>query len=147
MDRLYQVADGIPQLKKPKKPKLACDPCVRSKQIRIVSRKVPIPAKEILERMLTDLWGPYSIPAFGKDEAVYFMTSTCEKSRHKWVRFLRSKDQFPNEFLQLKTYLELLTGKKIVFVRMDGSRENNKLGSVLRSYRVTTKFTTAYTLS
>jgi hypothetical protein len=35
-DRLYQVADGVPQLKKPKTQKLACDPCIRAKQVRLI---------------------------------------------------------------------------------------------------------------
>jgi hypothetical protein len=146
-DRLYQVADGIPQLKKSKTPKLACKPCIQAKQVRIISRDRPEPASGRIERIYVDIWGPYSVLAFGMDESAYFSTYTCEKTRYKWVRLLRTRDQFPNEFLQLKRYLELLTGKKMVFVRMDGSGENRTLASVLRSYGVTVEFTTAYTPS
>ena len=63
--------------------------------------------------MYTDIWGPYAIPAFGKDEAIYFWTATCEKSRYRWVGFIHKKDQFPLEFLKLKTEVELRSGKKI----------------------------------
>jgi hypothetical protein len=148
MERTYQVADGIPQIKTPpKKQQKACDSCQKAKQVRIVSRDRPEPAKEKAERMGLDIWGPYSIPAFGFQDAIYFFTYTCEKTRHKWVRLLRSKDQLANEFLQLKTDVELRTGYKIKFVRMDGAGENITLGKMLHSYGITIEYTTAYTPS
>ncbi len=98
-DYLYQVVNGVSQLKKPKTTKLAYEPCIKAKQIRIISRDPPRLVEDILECIYIDIWGPYSIPAFGKDGSTYFSSYTCEKSRYKWVRFQSTRSQLSNMFL------------------------------------------------
>jgi hypothetical protein len=85
------------------------------------------------------------VEAFGYNGAIYFYTYTCERTWHKWVGMLQSKDQLPNEFLQLKMDVELRTSCKIKFVHMDGARENITLGKMLYSYSIIVEYTMAYT--
>jgi hypothetical protein len=54
---------------KPTKPRKACDPCQKSKQVRIISRIPPVPATKPLGRLYIDGWGPYSVPALGFKDA------------------------------------------------------------------------------
>ena len=55
--KLPGVTEGLPQLPVwSKGSKKACDLCARSKQIRIISRDQPAPAKDPLERLYIDGW-------------------------------------------------------------------------------------------
>jgi hypothetical protein len=125
----------------------ACDPCVRSKQIRIISRDPPVPSKVPLGRLYIDGWGPYSVPAFGYNNAQYFFTITCEATHRKWVIIVLKRSHFPAAFMKFKAHNELKSGYKIMAVRFDNAGENKTLGKELSMLGVAIEYTTAYTPS
>ena len=134
--KLPRVTEGLSQLPaQPKGPKKACDPCARSKQIRIISRDQPVPAKDPLERLYINGWGPYSVPALGYSGAQYFFTITCKATRKKWVILVLRRATFPSEFMQFKARVELQSGYKIKAIRLDNAGENRTLSNQLRPAR------------
>jgi hypothetical protein len=145
---LPDVTEGFIQVEmQPKHLRKACDPCVRSKQIRVISRDPPLPAKEPLGRLYIDGWGPYPVLAFGYNNAQYFFTMTCEATRKKWVIICLKRSHFPAEFMGLKAYIELQSGYKLMAVRLDNAGENKTLGKELSRLGIAVEYTTAYTPS
>jgi hypothetical protein len=145
---LPKITEGIPKLPKlPERPRKACDPCARSKQIRIISREKPVPSKAPLGRLYIDGWGPYSVPALGYEGAEYYFSITCEATHKKWVIIVRKRAMFPTEFMKFKAYNELQSGFKIMAVRLDGAGENRTLGEELSMLGIAVEYTTAYTPS
>jgi hypothetical protein len=55
----------------PPKPtkKKACDPCQKSKQVRVISKTPPVLVTMLLGRLYIDGWGPYSVLALGFKDA------------------------------------------------------------------------------
>ena len=70
-----------------------CEPCVGSKQTRVVSRQEPMtPAEDKLEKVHVDLWGSHD--PLSLSGSTYTLILVCEKTRKSWVVYLRSKDEF-----------------------------------------------------
>ncbi len=84
------------------------------------------PAKEKLELVHTDVWGPASISSIrGKQ---YFVTFIDNHSRKVWVYFLRHKSDVFEAFKKWKAMVENETCLKIKKLRSDngGEYEDNE---------------------
>jgi len=55
--------------------------------------------------------------------AEYFVTFIDDHSRKTWIYFLKTKDEVFCRFKELKALVENLTGKKIIFLRLDNGGE------------------------
>ena len=74
-----------------------CEPCVESKQTRIVRRqKLMTPSEDKLEEVHLDLLGPHDPSSL--TDSTYASILMCEKTRKSWVLYLRSEDEFVDAF-------------------------------------------------
>ena len=86
-----------------------CEPCVGSKQTRVVRRQKPMtPVEEKLEEVHADLWGPHDPPSLSG--STYASILVCEKTRKTWVLYLRSKNEFVDAFQIWLPRIELVYG-------------------------------------
>ena len=84
-----------------------CEACLLNKSIRVINRKAPKHAKAPLDRIHSDLWGPYRIPALNGGN--YFITFTDDYSRKTWVYIASKKDELKIVFTKFKVRVELKT--------------------------------------
>jgi hypothetical protein len=120
-----------------------CEPCIYSKQLQVVNRVAPRGASVPLGRVYSDVWGPYSVPSIGG--AVYFLSFTCECTRHSTIYLMMSRKEVRKLFYQYKEYAELLTGYKIIVLRTDNAKEFVFLQKELANIGITVEFTVHYT--
>ncbi|KAG9081109.1 hypothetical protein FRC06_005815 [Ceratobasidium sp. 370] len=102
-------------------PKTPCEPCLKGKQTRAPFPESQNHASELLELLHSDLHGPVATQAIGGPK--YFAVTIDDKSRKMFVHLLKSKDDYPANFKDLKASVENLTGKKIKHLRTDGRGE------------------------
>ena len=107
-----------------------CEPCVASKQTRIVHHEPMRPTTRLLERVHSDLWGPHDPPSFA--DSSYGAILIDDWSRKSWILFLKTKDQFFDKFKMWKTQVENESGSKLVHLRIDGGGEF--VSQTLRDY-------------
>jgi hypothetical protein len=89
-----------------------CESCILGKQKRVSFKKAGrAPAKEKLELVHTDVWGPASVSSIGGKQ--YFVTFIDDHSRKVWVYFLRHKSDVFEAFKKWKAMVENETGLKI----------------------------------
>ena len=72
-------------------------------------------AKQILELVHNDVFGPMNVPSWGK--SVYYVSFIDDFSRNTWVYFLKKKSEVFNTFKAFKTLVENQTEKKIEVLR------------------------------
>ncbi len=121
-----------------------CEACSLTKTVRVVNRKEPERAREPLQRIHTDFWGPFKVPTLDGD--TYMLTFTDDYTRKAWVYLTKGRDRLRALFLQFKVYVELQIGKKIRAVRCDNAPEYRALGAqMLQDQGIQFEFTTAYT--
>jgi transposase InsO family protein len=104
-----------------------CESCILGKQKRVNFKKAGrAPAKEKLELVHTDVWGPASVSSIGGKQ--YFVTFIDNHSRKVWVYFLRHKSDVFETFKKWKAMVENETGLKIKKLRSDngGEYEDNE---------------------
>ncbi|QRW26325.1 Copia-like polyprotein/retrotransposon [Rhizoctonia solani] len=99
-------------------PELICGPCIQGKQTRAPFSKSQNHALELLELMHSDLCGPLPIKAIGGFR--YFSVTIDNKLRMMFVNILKSKDEYPLRFKELKASVENLIGNKIKILRTNG---------------------------
>jgi len=104
-----------------------CENCILGKLKRVSFKKAgKAPAKEKLELVHTDIWGPASVSSIrGKQ---YFVTFIDDHSKKVWVYFLRHKSDVFEAFKKWKAMVENETGLKIKKLRSDngGEYEDNE---------------------
>jgi hypothetical protein len=104
-----------------------CESCILGKQKRVSFKKAGrAPAKEKLELVHTDVWGPASVSSIGGKQ--YFVTFIDDHSRKVWVYFLRHKSDVFEAFKNWKAMVENEIGLKIKKLRSDngGEYEDNE---------------------
>ena len=142
---LHRVVDGLTDPIEEKPNELSdepCEPCIMSKQVRVLNRNSPRPVTTKLGRVYIDIWGPYSIATFGG--ATYFMTITDEATRKKWVFLGTRKTDFRASFMNWKARAELESGCKLQRIRMDNAGELVSMGLDLVGEGVVIETTTPY---
>ena len=139
----HTVVDGIPgpigDLADP------CGECLLNKSTRVINRKASEHAKAPLDRIHSDIWGPYRVPDIhGRN--VYFVTFTDDYTRKTWVHVMTAKSQLRSVFISFKVRVELETGRKIRIVRCDNASEYVALEKdVGATQGILFEYTTPYT--
>ena len=75
----------------------------------------------ILERVHTDMCGPFSVASTTKYKC--YMIFIDEFSRKCWIYFMQKKDQTFLKFLEFKALVEKDTGKHVKALRSDNGGE------------------------
>ncbi|RFU25060.1 hypothetical protein B7463_g11276, partial [Scytalidium lignicola] len=123
--RLHQATTGeerpVITLKEP------CEACTMAKKVKVINRKGPERVTKPLERIHTDMWGPYRIPS--RNGNTYMITFTDEYTRKVWVYFSQNRVAIHTIFPEFKAKVELETGYRIKAVRCDNAKEYVALGN------------------
>jgi hypothetical protein len=125
-------------------PEEPCEHCQLTKSVRIINRKSPERATKPLQRIHSDIWGPYRVPTlYGH---TYMVTFTDDYTRKSWVYLLKARGQLRAIFTEFKTLVELESGHKITIIRCDNGPEYVGLGTYFQQdYGIQFEYTTAYT--
>lgn len=122
-----------------------CTPCIASKQTRVVVRNKPMSeAKEKLDEVHVDLWGPHYPPSLsGKTYAAILLDANTRKS---WVAYLRSKDEFVDVFQVWLPVVEKQCSKSMKVLRADGGGKfiSAKLKDFCDKRGITIKYAAPY---
>jgi 5'-3' exoribonuclease 2 len=94
-----------------------CENCVYGKQNRVSFPFGSKKAKQILELVHSDVFGPVKVPSLGK--YVYYVSFIDEFSRNTWIYFLKKKSEVFDRFKEFKALVENQTEKKIKVLRTD----------------------------
>jgi transposase InsO family protein len=78
-------------------------------------------ASVILERIHTDVCGPFSIASIEKHK--YYVIFVHEFSRKCWIFFMQKKDQTFSKLCEFKALVEKESGKKVKDLRGDNGGE------------------------
>ena len=78
-------------------------------------------ALRILERVHTDVCGPFSVASTTKHK--YYVIFVDEFSRKCWIFFMQKKDKKFFEFYEFKALVEKELGKKVKALRSDNGGE------------------------
>lgn len=138
----HTVTDGMPgaieDITEP------CESCRLNKSTKVINRQGPERATRPLERIHSDVWGPYRVPAIGG--GIYFITFTDDYTRKSWVYIATSKDQIRTIFSEFRVRAELETGQKVIILRCDNGGEYKGLEHIFGTiYGIKFEYTTAYT--
>jgi len=102
-------------------------------------------AKQILELVHNDVFGPMNVPSWGK--SVYYVSFIDDFSRNTWVYFLKKKSEVFNTFKEFKTLVENQTEKKIKVLRTDNGGEfcSKEFEELCKKCGIARQKTTPYT--
>ena len=78
-------------------------------------------AEAILERVHTDVCGPFSTASTAKQR--YYVIFIDDFSRKCWIYFMQKKDKTFSNFCEFKALVEKELGKKIKALRSDNGGE------------------------
>eukprot|EP00253_Pinus_taeda_P033936 PITA_33936 len=78
-------------------------------------------AKQILEFVHSDVFGPMKVPSLGK--YVYYVSFIDDFSRNTWIYFLKKKSEVFERFKEFKALVENQTEKRIKVLRTDNGGE------------------------
>ena len=78
-------------------------------------------AKEILELVHNDVFGPMLIPSLGRSK--YYVSFVDEFSKMAWIYFLKKKSEVFERFLEFKSLVENQTDRKIKVLRTNNGGE------------------------
>jgi len=118
---IHEATDDTLKRIQPSKDEPKCDICLRTKAVRVVSRKPPVRATKPLERVYSDFWGPYVTPSMGKE--VYFLSFTDDYTRKSWVLLTRTRAELPRVFARWKSFVERQSGHLLKALRTDNATE------------------------
>ena len=140
--RVHTVVDGITSsIKDITEP---CDSCRMTKSTKVINRQAPERATRPLERVHSDIWGPYRVAAI--NGATYFVTFTDEYTRKSWVYLATSREQLRTIFTEFRIRTELESSRKVTILRCDNGGEYKGLEPTFSSqYGIKFEYTTAYT--
>jgi len=89
--------------------------CVYGKQNRVSFPSGGKRAKEILELVHSDVFGPVKFPSLGN--LLYYVSFIDDFSRNTWIYFLKKKSEVFDRFKEFKALVENQTEKKIMALR------------------------------
>eukprot|EP00253_Pinus_taeda_P021636 PITA_21636 len=98
-----------------------CENCVYGKQNRVSFPSSGKRAKQILELVQSDVFGPVKVSSLGK--SVYYVSFIDDFSRNTWIYFLKKKSEVFDRFKEFKALVENQTEKKIKVLRTDNGGE------------------------
>eukprot|EP00253_Pinus_taeda_P005617 PITA_05617 len=88
-----------------------CENCVYGNQNRVSFPSGGKRAKQILELMHSDVFGPVKVPSLGK--SMYYVSFIDDFSRNTWIYFFKKKYEVFNRFKEFKALVENQIEKKI----------------------------------
>eukprot|EP00253_Pinus_taeda_P003732 PITA_03732 len=94
-----------------------CENCVYGNQNRVSFPSGSKRAKQILELVHSDVFGPVKVPSLGK--SVYYVSFIDDFSRNTWIYFLKKKSEVFDRFKEFKALVENQTEKRIKVLRTD----------------------------
>jgi hypothetical protein len=140
--KAHTAVDDMPEL--PQNITMLCESCRLNKSTKVINRHAPERATQPLERIHSDVWGPYRVPAI--DGGIYFITFTDDYTRKSWVYIASSKDQIRTIFTQFRVHVELETGRKVMVLRCDNGGEYKGLERIFGiNLGIRFEYTTPYT--
>jgi len=78
-------------------------------------------ATTILERIHTDVCGPFSVASTAKHK--YYVIFVDDFSRKCWIFFIQKKSKTYSKFCEFKALIEKESGKKVKALRSDNGGE------------------------
>ncbi|MCO5571734.1 hypothetical protein L7F22_025482 [Adiantum nelumboides] len=111
-----ELVEGLPTFQVNEEPNL-CSSCQFGKQQRRRFNKSTYQARQPLELIHSDVWGPSQTTSMGG--AHYFLTFVDDMSRKVWVYFLKNKSEVFSYFKQFKAMVEKECGRFIKTLRSD----------------------------
>ena len=101
---------------------LNCTTCLNySNMTRIVNQDTPKCANQQLERVHTDIWGPYRVPSIGGH--VYFVSLIDDLTRKSWFIPMKSWKKIYHHISKWQTAISLQTGEKVAIYRCDNTKK------------------------
>ncbi|KAK8954179.1 hypothetical protein KSP39_PZI002872 [Platanthera zijinensis] len=117
------MVEGLPRLEGEP---TTCEGCIMGKSHRQSFPKATNwKAKEPLELVHADLWGPATTPSIGGMK--YFLCLTDDFSRFSWIYFLQHKSETFTKFREFKAAAEKQSGHNLKCLRSDGGGEFTSL--------------------
>ena len=122
---------------------LPCQICNLTKVTRTIS-KIPFSkANRPLDRIHTDVWGPYKKASLGGH--TYFVSLIDDYTRKSWLFCMKSRADIYRIIKDWKAMVELEKGLKIIRFRADNAKEYKYLAEQLQPLGIRMEPTTAYT--
>ena len=116
---LQQISTGLP------KGTLAqsdqCKGCTLGKYVKATFHEKDSHAMKILERVHTDVCGPFSVASIAKHK--YYVIFVDDFSRKCWIFFMPKKSDTFAKFCEFKALVEKESGKKVIALRSDNGGE------------------------
>jgi hypothetical protein len=116
---LQQITTGLP------KGTLAqsdqCKGCTLGKFVKATFHEKDSRATTILERIHTDVCGPFSVASTAKHR--YYVIFVDDFSRKCWIFFMQKKSETYSKFCEFKALVEKESGKKVKALRSDNGGE------------------------
>ena len=122
-----------------------CAGCQYGKAHQLPYEESKFRAKEPLELVHSDVFGPVKQPSVGGMR--YMVTFIDDFSRYVWVFFMKEKSDTFSKFKEFRETIEGEVGKKIICLRTDNGGEytSNEFFQYLRDCRIRHQFTCANT--
>ncbi|MCO5573286.1 hypothetical protein L7F22_027055 [Adiantum nelumboides] len=138
------LVEGLPTFQVNEEPNL-CPSCQFGKQQRRRFNKSTYRARQPLELIHSDVWGPSQTTSMGG--AHYFLTFVDDMSRKVWVYFLKNKSEVFSYFKQFKAMVEKECGRFIKTVRSNqgGEFKSKKFEELCWNQGIRRQYTCAYT--
>ncbi|MCO5583616.1 hypothetical protein L7F22_037529 [Adiantum nelumboides] len=139
------LVEGLPTFQVNEEPSL-CPSCQFGKQQRSRFNKSTYRAKQPLELIHSDVWGPSQTTSMGG--AHYFLTFVDDMSRKVWVYFLKNKSKVFSYFKQFKAMVEKECGRFIKTLRSDqgGEFKSKEFEELCWNQGIRRQYKCAYTL-
>jgi hypothetical protein len=98
-----------------------CKGCTLGKYVKTTFHEKENRASVILERIHTDVCGPFSVASTTKHR--YYFIFVDAFSRKCWIFFMQKKDQTFSKFCEFKALVEKESGKQVKALRRDNGGE------------------------
>ncbi|MCO5603674.1 hypothetical protein L7F22_057825 [Adiantum nelumboides] len=138
------LVEGLPTFQVNEEPNL-CPSCQFGKQQRRRFNKSTYRARQPLELIHSDVWGPSQTTSMGG--AHYFLTFVDDMSRKVWVYFLKNKSEVFSYFKQFKAMVEKECGRFIKTLRSNqgGEFKSKEIEEFCWNQGIRRQYTCAYT--
>jgi hypothetical protein len=116
---MQQISTGLPRGTLAQSDQ--CKGCTLGKYAKSTFHEKENHASVILERIHTDVCGPFSVASTAKHR--YYVIFVDDFSRKCWIFFMQKKDQTFSKFCEFKALVEKESGKQVKALRSDNGGE------------------------
>ena len=144
MRHLQDTVTGISSLSGTVHTREACETCTLTKSARIINREPQTQATRRLERVYTDICGPFQQLTLNGER--YILTFIDEYSRKSWIYLTKTRTELYTIAAEWQKEVERQSNEELLAVRSDNAREYHALAKRLwKQSGVRSEFTTPYT--